>query len=97
MRGGPDRWLSGRVWDDDPAPRRVQDDDHTGLSYHDGRAFRRETARHDPDNTVTQAEQKVLGERAREAAEGRLADMDRALLGAVRLGAALRELKGEDQ
>lgn len=41
--------------------------------------------------------QRVLGERAREAAEGRLADMGRALLAAVRLGAALCELKGEDQ
>lgn len=96
MRGGPDRWLSGRVWDDDPAPRRARSYDHDdpNVTLVHGHHSRREASIAVPDNTITLAEQRVLGERAREAAEARRADMDRALLGVVRLGAALRAQEG---
>lgn len=81
---------------DDHRPRRARAyEPDPAVSYANGQASRRETARHDPKNqTITPDEQKVLGERAREAAEARLADMDRRLLGAAQLGAALRELEG---
>lgn len=76
---------------DDHRPRRARAyEPDPAVSYVNGQASRRETSRHDPDNTVTPSEQKVMGERAREAAEGRLADRDRRLLGAAQLGAALR-------
>lgn len=46
-----------------------------------------------PDGrVVTQAEQRVLGERAQEAAEARRADKDRALTTLAQLGEALRVL-----
>ena len=96
MRGGPDRWLSGRVWDDEPTPRRARSYDHDdpNVTLAHGHHSRREASIAAPGNTITPAEQRVLGERAREAAEARLADRDRALLAAVRLGAALRAQGG---
>ncbi len=89
----PEMWLSPTP---DPAPNREQasEDDHTGLSFHSGRFFRRETMRDDPDNTVTPAEQRQLGQRAEEAARARLAERDRTLAGLRELGAALRAAGG---
>lgn len=88
-------WLSSAP-NPDPDPNRVQvsEDDHTGLSFHSGRFFRRETLRDDPDNTVTPAEQRLMGQRAEEAARARLAERDRALAGLRELGAALRAAGG---
>lgn len=95
MRRGPDRWLSGRVWDDDEPPRRVrapEDDRH--VTYAAGQAFRDERSIAVPKFTMTQDEQRVLAQRAQEAALERKAEADRRLMAAVRLGAALRALEG---
>ncbi|TMV82983.1 hypothetical protein FGG78_23435 [Thioclava sp. BHET1] len=95
MRGGLDRWLSGRIWDDEPAPRRArlpEDDRH--VTYAAGQAFRDERSIAVPKFTMTQDEQRVLAQRAREAALERKAAADRRLTAAVRLGAALRALEG---
>ncbi|WP_126977503.1 hypothetical protein [Frigidibacter oleivorans] len=80
----------------DPEPNRAQasEDDHTGLSFHSGRFFRREAMRDDPDNTVTPAEQRLIGQRAEDAARTRLAERDRALAGLRELGAAVRAAGG---
>lgn len=80
----------------DPEPNRVQasEDDHTGLSFHSGRFFRRETSRDDPSFVITPAEQRLMGQRAEEAARARLAERDRALAGLRELGAALRAAGG---
>jgi len=80
--------------EEEPQPRRRRFDpsDERNISYSAGQAFRRESSIAVPDFTVTQSEQRILGDRAREAAEARLADRDRRLLGAVRLGSALRAL-----
>lgn len=81
--------------EDDHRPRRARAyEPDPAVSYANGQASRRETTRHDPDNTITPDEQKVMGERARKAAEGRLAERDCRLFGAAQLGAALRELEG---
>lgn len=66
--------------------------DERNISYSAGQAFRREASIVLPDFAVTQAEQRVLGDRARAAAEAQRADKDRRLLAAVQLGAALRAL-----
>lgn len=94
-RDEPEIPFTGRSWDEPPRRRRIVPPD-PAVTTIDGRGFRRETSRHDPDNTITPDEQKVLGQRAREAAEARLADTDANLAAAVRLGAALKVLKGED-
>lgn len=92
MRRGPDRWLSGQSWDDDDhRPRRVEAPD-PAVSYVNGQAFRRETSRHDPDNVIRPDEQKMMGQRAQEAAEARLAEVDWRFRRALELGEALREL-----
>jgi hypothetical protein len=83
------------TWADEPPrpPRaRPQVPDDRNISYSAGQAFRREASIAIPDFSVTQAEQRVLGDRAREAAEAQRADKDRRLLAAVQLGAALRVL-----
>jgi len=96
MRRRPYTAFSGRAWDD-PAPRRgrVEEPD-PAVSYVNGRFFRRESSIRDPDNTITPDDQKVLGQRAREAAEARQARKGAHLAAAVRLGAALKVLKGEE-
>ncbi len=84
------------TWADqeEPQPRRARGYYHNdpNVTFAHGQHFRRESSIVVPDNTITPAEQRILGDRAREAAEARLADRDRRLLGAVRLGAALRAL-----
>ncbi|WP_353472896.1 hypothetical protein PVT71_02365 [Salipiger sp. H15] len=93
MRGGPDRWLSGRVWDD-PAPRRAQfEEPDPAVTFIEGRGFRRESSIRDPDNTVTQTEQRVLAQRAEDAARERKAEADRRFRRALELGEALRILR----
>ncbi|WP_284165819.1 hypothetical protein [Frigidibacter sp. SD6-1] len=88
-------WLSpARAADPEPHRAQASEDDHTGLSFHSGRFFRRETMRDDPDNTVTPSEQRLLGLRAMRAARARLASRDRALAGLRELGAALRAAGG---
>lgn len=92
-RHHPEMWLSPTP---DPEPNRVQasEDDHTGLSFHSGRFFRRETMRDDPSFVITPAEQRLMGQRAEEAARVRLAERDRALAGLRELGAAVRAAGG---
>lgn len=84
------------TWADqeEPQPRGARGYYHSdpNVTFAHGQHFRRESSIVVPDNTITPAEQRVLGDRAREAAEARRADRDRRLLGAVRLGAALRAL-----
>lgn len=65
------------------------------ITYANGRAYRRETSRHDPDNTITSDEQKVLHKRRLEEAELRQARSDANFATVLRLGEALRVLKGE--
>ncbi|PKP70973.1 MAG: hypothetical protein CVT82_04210 [Alphaproteobacteria bacterium HGW-Alphaproteobacteria-4] len=81
--------------EEEPQPRRRRYDpaDERNLTFFEGRFFRRETSRHDPDNTITPAEQKVLHQHATEAAEARRADRDRAMTTLVQLGEALRVLE----
>lgn len=78
--------------DEEPRPRRARGYYHSdpNVTFAHGQHFRRESSIVVPDFTVTQGEQRILGELAREAAEARLADKDRRLLGAVCLGLALR-------
>lgn len=97
----PDRWLSGRTWEDDPAPKRVEVYNHNGnerreVSYSSGRAFLRETARHEPDNTITPDEQKVLHQHQLADAETRQARSSANFARALELGAALKVLRGEE-
>ncbi len=65
------------------------------ITYAYGRAYRRETSRHDPDNTITSAEQRVLRQRRLEAADERQARSNANFAAALRLGAALKVLAGE--
>ena len=84
--------------EEEPQPRRRRYDpaDERNLTFFEGRFFRRETSRHDPDNTITPDEQKVLHQRRLEEAELRQARSDANFAAALRLGEALRVLKGED-
>lgn len=93
-RDAPDLPYTGRSWDEPPRRRRIAPPD-PAVTTIDGRGFRRESSIIDPDFTVSQGVQRVLAQRAREAAEARLADKDANLAAAVRLGAALKVLKGE--
>ncbi|WP_164721554.1 hypothetical protein [Silicimonas algicola] len=52
-------------------------------------------AKDDPDHTVTPEEQKLLHQRELEAAKDRQARNDANLAAALRLGAALKVLKGD--
>lgn len=93
-RDEPELPYSGRSWDEPPRRRRTVPPD-PAVTTIDGRGFRRESSITVPDFTVTQDEQRVLAQRAQEAAARRLADKDANLAAAVRLGAALKVLKGE--
>ena len=66
--------------------------DDRNVSYSAGQAFRREASIIDPDTRITTDDRASVAQRSAEAAEARLADKDRRVLGAVRLGAALRAL-----
>ncbi|MCB2092943.1 MAG: hypothetical protein H6901_02895 [Rhodobacteraceae bacterium] len=94
-RDEPEIPFTGRSWDEPPRRRPIVPPD-PAVTTIDGREFRRESSIVVPDFTVTQDEQRVLGQRAQEAAARRLADKDANLAAAVRLGAALKVLKGED-
>lgn len=80
-----------------PSTRRaqvpVEDDDN--ITYVDGRAFRRESTRHDPDNTITPDELKTIHQRRLEAAEARQAEADANLAAALRVGEAFKVLDGD--
>ncbi|MCU9850658.1 hypothetical protein OEZ60_22075 [Defluviimonas sp. WL0024] len=98
MRRGPDQWLSGRVWDDDdhkprytPAP---ENDPEVVLV--NGHYSRRGTARHDPDTSPTTADVEAMRQRTLEAAKERQAYADANFAAALRLGAALKALRGEE-
>lgn len=93
-RDEPELPYTRRARRDEPRRPRAPESD-PAVTFIDGRGFRRETSRHDPDNTIRPDEQKVLAQRAREAAERRLADIEANLAAAVRVGAALKVLKGE--
>jgi hypothetical protein len=94
-RDEPELPYTRRAWGDEPRRPRAPESD-PAVTFIDGRGFRRESSIIVPDFTVTQDEQRVLGQRAQEAAARRLADKDANLAAAVRLGAALKVLKGED-
>lgn len=93
-REEPEIPFTGRSWDEPPRRRRIVPPDPTVTTI-DGRGFRRESSIVVPDFVVTQSEQRVLAQRAQEAAARRLADKDANLAAAVRLGAALKVLNGE--
>ena len=76
-------------------PYAPEPDEDREVSYSGGRAFLRETSRHDPDYTITSKEQSVLRQRRLEAVEDRQARKDANLARAVELGAALKILRGE--
>ena len=83
------------TWADEPPrpPRaRPQVPDDRNISYSAGQAFRREASIAVPDFAVTQAEQRVLAQRAEDAARERKAEADRRFRRAIELGAALRAL-----
>ncbi|WP_413874450.1 hypothetical protein [Albidovulum sp.] len=90
-RDAPELPFMRRAWDDDHTPRRARAPD-PAVTFIDGRGFRRESSIRDPDNTVTQAEQRVLAQRAEDAARERKAEADRRFRGALELGRALRAL-----
>ena len=90
MSRTPDLWLQTAP---DLGPRPLPVDDADPVDWHEGRAYRRETARHDPKGTLTPEEQRLLGQRTREAAENRLAEGERALTTLVQLGEAFRLLR----
>lgn len=84
------------TWSDqeEPQPRRRRYDpaDERNISYSAGQAFRRESSIAVPDFTVTQSEQRVLAQRAEDAARERKAEADRRFRRALELGEALRLL-----
>lgn len=79
-----------------PRQPRMPDDD-LGVTFAYGKHWRDErmVAMDDPDNTITPDEQKVLRQHQLEAAQARQARSDANLATALRLGEALRVLKGE--
>ena len=83
------------TWADEPPrpPRvRTQVPDDRNVTFAHGQHFRRESSIVVPDFTVTQAEQRVLAQRAEDAARERKAEADRRFRRALELGAALRAL-----
>lgn len=91
-RAEPELPYTRRAWDDAPTPRRARVPD-PAVTYIDGRGFRRESSIRDPDNVVTQAEQRALAQRAEDAARERKAEADRRFRRALELGEALRALR----
>lgn len=91
-REEPDLPYTRRAWDDEPRRRRIAPPD-PAVTTIDGRGFRRESSIIDPDTRITTDDRASVAQRSAEAAEARLAGMDRRLLGAVRLGAALSALR----
>lgn len=95
MRRPPsDLPFTGRARDHDTAQRRMPEDDRQ-VTYYMGRAYLDEASIRDPDNTITPDEQKVLRQHQLEATQDRQAHADANFAAVLRLGAALRELKGE--
>ncbi len=92
----PDRWLDP-TRGSDPTPRQARSHNHDDqhVTYHMGRAYRNESSIRDPNYTITSEEQKVLRQRQLEAAAERKAYADANLAVALRLGEALKVLKGE--
>lgn len=86
--------FTGRGWDDEPPRRARVPHVDPAVSYVNGHAFRRESSIVVPDFTVTQAEQRVLAQRAEDAARERKAEADRRFRRALELGEALRALRG---
>ena len=76
-------------------PVEYDQSDDGDITYANGRAYRRETSRHDPDYSVTPDDLKAMRERSAEEVEARQAYADANFAAALRLGEALRVLKGE--
>lgn len=93
-RDEPEIPFTGRSWDEPPRRRRIVPPD-PAVTTIDGRGFRRESSIIDPDTRITTDDRASVAQRSAEAAEARLADKDANLAAAVRLGAALKVLKGE--
>jgi|GEM_PF-1062116 hypothetical protein len=91
-RDEPELPYTGRSWDEPPRRRRIAPPD-PAVTTIDGRGFRRESSIIVPDTRITTDDRASVAQRNTEAAEARLAGMDRRLLGAVRLGAALNALR----
>ena len=91
-REEPELPYTGRSWDEQPRRRRIAPPD-PAVTTIEGRGFRRESSIIDPDTRITTDDRASVAQRSAEAAEARRADADRRLLGAVRLGAALRALR----
>lgn len=91
-REEPELPYTGRSWDEPPRRRRIAPPD-PAVTTIDGRGFRRESSIIVPDTRITPDDRASVAQRSAEAAEARLASMDCRLLGAVRLGAALRALR----
>jgi hypothetical protein len=75
-----------------PRRRRYDPADERNISYSAGQAFRRESSIRDPDNVITSQEQRLLAQRAKDAARERKAEADRRFRRALELGEALRVL-----
>ena len=90
-RDAPELPYTRRAWYDDPTLRRARVPD-PAVTFIDGRGFRRESSIRDPDNVITSQEQRVLAQRAEDAARERKAEADRRFRRALELGAALRVL-----
>lgn len=79
------------------AQRRAQvPDPDRQVTYVNGRAFLRETTRHDPDYAVTVEDRRVTDQRRLEEVEARQARATANLARALELGAALKMLKGDE-
>ncbi len=91
-REEPELPYTGRSWDEPLRRRRIAPPD-PAVTTIDGRGFRRESSIVVPDTRITTDDRASVAQRSAEAAEARLAGMDLRLLGAVRLGAALRALR----
>ncbi|MDJ1007698.1 MAG: hypothetical protein QNJ13_07700 [Paracoccaceae bacterium] len=71
-------------------------DDDQPVTWHQGRAFLNESSISIPKDKLTQDERATMDANRLAEAEGRQARADANLAAALRLGAALRVLKGED-
>lgn len=90
MNRTPDLWLQTSP---DLGPPPVPDDDKRGVRFAHGRYWRDERSISVPNLSPKPADMAQVRQRTREAAEGRLAEGDRALTTLVHLGEAFRLLR----
>ena len=87
--------FTGRSWNA-PAQRRAQvPEEDRFVTYHMGRAYLNESSIRDPDHSVQPADMCALREQHEGAGQDRQARKDANLAAALRLGEALKVLKGE--